>query len=300
MSANGPSCSGIRELQNKCAPPVLTSLDSCLLRTSGSARIVRRVIDVPPGRQQTIARRLTTPRQATAGRFASTSSGDAPVRLPDVNQPTARSACQPCGSVVFWSLPAKRAAITSHVSSVQGGLGGVTVEARRLVLLWRSLRIRVNGRATVAVGMGVLLAGCCPGGRRVHSGVGIRPWGGGCGGGSVDRYIHHQLSAVVEAVCAVAINASVVFGVRGVPRIDADTGWILVIYIASYGVFGVLACTGLKWLGGEKRDFESAVPLANPDTVLPTPGSLSAAASAGASLPSWWCRTWSLRWCGSP
>ncbi len=32
-----------------------------------------------------------------------------------------------------WSLPAKRAAITSHVSSVQGGLGEATVEARRLV-----------------------------------------------------------------------------------------------------------------------------------------------------------------------
>ncbi|MET8538831.1 hypothetical protein ABZV67_46180 [Streptomyces sp. NPDC005065] len=88
----------------------------------------------------------------------------------------------------------------------------------------------------------------------------------------MDRYAHNELTVVIEAVCAVAINASVMFGVRGVPRIDAGAGWLLVFFIALDAVFGVLACTRLKWLGGEKRDFESAVPLANPDTVLPTRG----------------------------
>ncbi|MGW1736370.1 hypothetical protein OG830_01935 [Streptomyces sp. NBC_00121] len=88
----------------------------------------------------------------------------------------------------------------------------------------------------------------------------------------MDRYAHNELTVVVEAVCAVAISASVVFGLRGVPRIDADAGWLIAFYIALNGLFGVLACTRLKWLGGEKRDFESAVPLANSDTVLPTPG----------------------------
>ncbi|MFB6963532.1 hypothetical protein ACFCYB_43115 [Streptomyces sp. NPDC056309] len=84
------------------------------------------------------------------------------------------------------------------------------------------------------------------------------------------RYVHNELTTVAEAVCAAAISASVVFGVRGIPKVDV--GWQLAAaVIALSAVFGVLACTRLRWLGGEKRDFEKAVPL-NPDTVLPTLG----------------------------
>ncbi|MFD4975837.1 hypothetical protein [Streptomyces sp. NPDC058424] len=84
------------------------------------------------------------------------------------------------------------------------------------------------------------------------------------------RYVHNELATVTEAVCAVAISASAVFGVRGIPKVDV--GWRLAAaVIALSAVFGVLACTRLRWLGNEKRDFEEAVPL-TPDTVLPTLG----------------------------
>ncbi|MER5685485.1 hypothetical protein [Streptomyces sp. NPDC002205] len=77
--------------------------------------------------------------------------------------------------------------------------------------------------------------------------------------------------AVAEAVGAAAVTAPVVFGVHGVPKFDVD--WRgLAILVAFSAVNGVLACTRLRWLGGEKQEFEDAVPLANPDSALPTPG----------------------------
>lgn len=86
----------------------------------------------------------------------------------------------------------------------------------------------------------------------------------------MQRYVHHQLMTVVEAACAVAINAAVVFGVSGPPK--GDAGWQAVVFvIALAAVFGALVFTGSAWLGGERRDFESAVPLASPETVLPAP-----------------------------
>ncbi|WP_406420571.1 hypothetical protein OH809_23315 [Streptomyces sp. NBC_00873] len=76
--------------------------------------------------------------------------------------------------------------------------------------------------------------------------------------------------AAAEAVGATVVTAPVVFGVRGVPR-DEGEWWCLALLAAFSAVNGVLACTRLRWLGGEKREFEDAVPLANPDSVLPTP-----------------------------
>ncbi|MET7383469.1 hypothetical protein ABZT08_32580 [Streptomyces sp. NPDC005526] len=84
------------------------------------------------------------------------------------------------------------------------------------------------------------------------------------------RYVHNELMAVAEAVGATIVTAPVVFGVRGVPR--DEVAWQALAFLAAFSVVnGVLACTRLRWLGGEKREFEDAVPLANPDAVLPTP-----------------------------
>ncbi|MER6331895.1 hypothetical protein ABT298_21675 [Streptomyces sp. NPDC001034] len=76
--------------------------------------------------------------------------------------------------------------------------------------------------------------------------------------------------AVAEAVGALVVTATVVFGVRGVPGDEGE--WRFLAFLAAFSaVDGVLSCTRLRWLGGEKRRFENAVPLANPDSVLPAP-----------------------------
>ncbi|MEV6590418.1 hypothetical protein [Streptomyces acidicola] len=73
---------------------------------------------------------------------------------------------------------------------------------------------------------------------------------------------------VVAAVCAVAVTVPVVFGVRGVPPgIDADLQLFWTVLMAFAALNGVLACTRLTWFGGEKQDFENAVPVADPGTV---------------------------------
>ncbi|MPY53157.1 hypothetical protein [Streptomyces acidicola] len=73
---------------------------------------------------------------------------------------------------------------------------------------------------------------------------------------------------VVEAVCALAVTVPVVFGVRDVPpSIDADLQLFSTVLMAFAALNGVLACTRLTWFGGEKQDFESAVPVADPGTV---------------------------------
>ncbi|MFD4599277.1 hypothetical protein ACFWPQ_14745 [Streptomyces sp. NPDC058464] len=86
------------------------------------------------------------------------------------------------------------------------------------------------------------------------------------------RYVHHQLITVVEAGAALAVTAPVVFGVRGLPQDDSNFVAIL-LYLAGCSVFFSLLAvsTRSRWLGGEKRDFESAVPLADPEAILPTP-----------------------------
>lgn len=93
----------------------------------------------------------------------------------------------------------------------------------------------------------------------------------GVEGESMLRYVHNELTMVVQAVCAVAISAPVTFGMRGTPK--ADAGWSAVFIALSVvsTLSGVLACTRSTRVDGGKRDFERAVPL-NPDTVLPTLG----------------------------
>lgn len=86
------------------------------------------------------------------------------------------------------------------------------------------------------------------------------------------RYVHHQLITVVEAGIAVAVTAPVVFGVRGLPQVDSAMVALLLSFAGASALFGLLAVsTRLNWLGGEKRDFESAVPLTDPEAILPAP-----------------------------
>ncbi|MEU9878066.1 hypothetical protein [Streptomyces phaeochromogenes] len=77
---------------------------------------------------------------------------------------------------------------------------------------------------------------------------------------------------IVEVGVAMAVTAPVVFGVRG-PQ-QGDSGKVLYVL----GVFGASALFGLlaistrsHWMGGEKRDFESAVALNDPEALLPAP-----------------------------
>lgn len=87
------------------------------------------------------------------------------------------------------------------------------------------------------------------------------------------RYVHHQLITVVEAGVAMAVTAPVVFGVRGLPQqVDSAKVDLLLYFAGLSALFGLLAAsTRLSWLGGEKRDFESAVPLTDPEAILPAP-----------------------------
>ncbi|MCI3278574.1 hypothetical protein [Streptomyces cylindrosporus] len=76
----------------------------------------------------------------------------------------------------------------------------------------------------------------------------------------------------VEAGVAVAVTAPVVFGVRGLPEGDGFKVALLLLLAGISALFGLLAgTTRSNWLGGEKREFESALPLTDPDAVLPTP-----------------------------
>ncbi|MGQ4379724.1 hypothetical protein ACN6K9_002894 [Streptomyces sp. SAS_267] len=86
------------------------------------------------------------------------------------------------------------------------------------------------------------------------------------------RYVHHQLAAIVEVGVAMAVTAPVVFGVRGLPEAKSSKAVILVCILGAGALFGLLAVsTRSYWLGGEKRDFESAVPLTDPEAILPAP-----------------------------
>ncbi|MEU6197312.1 hypothetical protein [Streptomyces sp. NPDC047061] len=77
---------------------------------------------------------------------------------------------------------------------------------------------------------------------------------------------------VAQAGVALALTAPVVFGVRGLSQGDSDIVVFLLCWAGGGVVFSLLAVsTRSRWLGGEKRDFESAVPLADPEEILPTP-----------------------------
>lgn len=86
------------------------------------------------------------------------------------------------------------------------------------------------------------------------------------------RYVHHRLISVVEAGVAVAVTAPVAFAVRGLPRVEGDHMLLVLSLACLSACLGMPAVpTRLTWLEGEKRDFENAVPLADPEAVLPTP-----------------------------
>ncbi|NEB02727.1 hypothetical protein [Streptomyces sp. SID13726] len=77
---------------------------------------------------------------------------------------------------------------------------------------------------------------------------------------------------VVEVGAAVAVSAPVAFGVRGLPQLDSAKVAALLYLAGASAFFGLLAVsTRLNWLGGEKGDFESAVPLTAPEAILPSP-----------------------------
>lgn len=91
-------------------------------------------------------------------------------------------------------------------------------------------------------------------------------------GKTVVRYVHHQLSAVVEVGIATAVTAPVVIALRGLPQTGSGEVFLalwLVVVMALIGLQEVL--TRSWWLGGEKRDFESALPLTDPEAILPVP-----------------------------
>lgn len=86
------------------------------------------------------------------------------------------------------------------------------------------------------------------------------------------RYVHYQWAAVFEAGAAMAVAAPVVCGVRGLPQVEGAEVAALLGLAGASAFFGLLAVsTRLSWLGGEKRGFECAVPLSDPEAILPTP-----------------------------
>lgn len=107
-------------------------------------------------------------------------------------------------------------------------------------------------------------------------------FGGGVGdggntvhrGNTVFRFVHYEVTCAILAVCATVVSAGVVFAVEGVPETPRGVGPALglgLLFLAFTAGFGVLTVSRLKWFG-EGRDFEKAVPLQDPGTVLPTPG----------------------------
>ncbi|MFE2531400.1 hypothetical protein [Streptomyces sp. NPDC059371] len=77
--------------------------------------------------------------------------------------------------------------------------------------------------------------------------------------------------AVVDAVIAMAVTAPVVFGVRGLPHAHDGKldGLVYLLCISMCGApFGLVAVTSRRRrLGGEKQDFENALPLADPEAI---------------------------------
>ncbi|TPQ17793.1 hypothetical protein [Streptomyces sporangiiformans] len=89
------------------------------------------------------------------------------------------------------------------------------------------------------------------------------------------RYVHYELMCSFVAVCAAAVSSAVAFSVRGAPEFEAGLGKTLAsfAFLGAFGAaWGLLTCSRLKWVG-EGHEFDTAVPLENPDAVLPTPGS---------------------------
>lgn len=91
---------------------------------------------------------------------------------------------------------------------------------------------------------------------------------------TVVRYVRYEVTCAILAVCAAVVSAGVVFGVDGPPETPrglwrAVAGGLLLLALTAG--FGVLTVSRLRWFG-EGRDFDQAVPLADPGAVLPAPG----------------------------
>ncbi|NEC84531.1 hypothetical protein [Streptomyces sp. SID12501] len=88
------------------------------------------------------------------------------------------------------------------------------------------------------------------------------------------RYVHYEVTCAILAVCATAVSAGVVFGVKGAPEAprgvahEVAFGLLTLVCVAG---FGVLTVSRLKWFG-EGRDFDKAVPLEETGAALPTRG----------------------------
>jgi hypothetical protein len=90
----------------------------------------------------------------------------------------------------------------------------------------------------------------------------------------VYRYVHYEVTCAILAVCATAVSAGVVFGVKGAPEAPRGVAHAVafgLLLLACAAGFGVLSVSRLKWFG-EGRDFERAVPLEETGAVLPTQG----------------------------
>ncbi|MFI6543144.1 hypothetical protein ACIBO9_07845 [Streptomyces prunicolor] len=80
------------------------------------------------------------------------------------------------------------------------------------------------------------------------------------------------MATIAEVGVAIAVTAPVVFGVRGLPQAESGMLFPLLSVLGASALFGLLAVsTRSWWLGGERRDFESAVPLNAPEAILPAP-----------------------------
>jgi hypothetical protein len=85
----------------------------------------------------------------------------------------------------------------------------------------------------------------------------------------MDRYVHHQLRAVVSILAAAAVAAAVVGVVRGFPPPKMNGLLLAALLLVLVVVSTLLKATRIKWVS-EVRDFEAAVPLEDTDVVLPT------------------------------
>ncbi|MFD5778685.1 hypothetical protein ACFVWX_08620 [Streptomyces sp. NPDC058220] len=84
------------------------------------------------------------------------------------------------------------------------------------------------------------------------------------------RYVHHQLTGVTTAVCASAVGTLVAFSVRGIPAEDDSHGRLVVLFLFGLGALGALFAASPVPGIGEVRTFKAAMPLNDPEAVLPS------------------------------
>ncbi|WP_141698329.1 hypothetical protein [Streptomyces lushanensis] len=74
---------------------------------------------------------------------------------------------------------------------------------------------------------------------------------------------------VTMAVCASAVSAAVAFGVRGIPATEDSHGrWVFLFLLGACALGGLLGASRIPHIS-EVRTFETAVPLNDPEAVLP-------------------------------